>query len=370
MHVDTTKTHMLRKKVVSITFDQGPLGIMLGDTDEAVGGVIVAHVEPGSQGAAKGVLVASLVVGINGSDVRWLGRTRLANLIAEAKRSGPVTLSLRAPPPPKPPPPPKAPKPPREPKEMQQPPPLLVPRPPAVPRPTTAPPRGRWLLSRLAAAARFTSPFASIESSVAAELHARAKRDAVLWAVEAVLFATTTAVARRDVAACTVQRFSHGALARWRARALRQGVAATALQAACRGRLARRWCAACRALAPRLQAVCRGALTRQWWRDVCAASLRLQTASRRAAARRRVARLAVEAAIERRVRAVAAAALAAVLRADIDTLSARLRPTSTRPAAVGPGQPVTHNAEEGAPSAREFLNGLDTRGTHRGLEAR
>ena len=82
-------------KVTTVKFGEGPLGLVLGENDGKLGGVVVGAVRAGGQGEAVGVVPRSVVVGLNGEDVHTWSMDDLSKRLANAPR--PLDLKLKTP---------------------------------------------------------------------------------------------------------------------------------------------------------------------------------------------------------------------------------------------------------------------------------
>ena len=88
--------HKGARPIIELEFDDGPLGLLLGENEKALGGVLVASVEPGGQGEAGGVKPLSVITHVGDVPVTAFSRNKVVAIIDKAAR--PLTLTLRGPP--------------------------------------------------------------------------------------------------------------------------------------------------------------------------------------------------------------------------------------------------------------------------------
>lgn len=91
------KASKVHRPTVDVAYGNGPLGLLLGENDKRLGGVLVASVDADSQGEVCGIPPYSVVARLNGIDVSTLSRNALVLRLAQMRR--PLMLTFLLPPP-------------------------------------------------------------------------------------------------------------------------------------------------------------------------------------------------------------------------------------------------------------------------------
>ena len=87
---------LAQRRYMTVEFGEGPLGLDLAENDTKLGGVLVASVRKGGQGEAGGVVPMSVIVGLNGEDVKALSKVEIVQLLSGTPR--PIEVKFKTPP--------------------------------------------------------------------------------------------------------------------------------------------------------------------------------------------------------------------------------------------------------------------------------